>query len=230
MGQGRQADSGAVGEGVHMSTKKQRSIRLSNGPLKGAHAIGSNMTEVEHGDLTVLYSYEAPVAFLSPNGGYRTEKQWSKTTSTHIGKFFGRHGYDLKGAFKLPQDELERFVEEGRVPSEGRISGYPRTNPRHSRRERYVLVYQAGIANVFRVTSFNLSDYGRDAERLVQSDFRTAEAFARGLAAAGGIVKSAACNRAGDIAREKWTDDLDEQPFSDKFQPVDSSKGLSIND
>jgi hypothetical protein len=208
-----------------MKISKQKSIRLSNGPLGGVKQIGSNMTEVQHGDLTVLYSYETPVAFLSSQGGYRTEKKWSVTTAKHIGKFFAHHGYDAKGAFKIPQDELERFVEQGTS------SGLSwKGNPRRSRRERYVLVYQAGIANVFRVTSFNLSDYGRDAERLVQSDFRTAEAFARGLAAAGGIVKSAACNRAGDIAREKWTDDLDEQPFSDKFQPVDSSKGLSIND
>lgn len=101
---------------------------------------------------------------------------------------------------------------------------------RGKRSNRYVLVYQAGLANVFRVASFNLSDYGRDAERLMQADFRSCEAFARGLAEAGGIVKTAACNRAGDIIRETWTDDLDSQPFSEKFRPVDSSKGLSIND
>jgi hypothetical protein len=227
-----------------MKVSKRHSIRL-NAPLKGARAIGANMTEVEHGDLTILYSYKTPVAFLSPHGGYRTEKKWSVTTSKHIGKFFARHGYDVKGAFKIPQEELEGYVEAGSYfekdfpvtligdPEHAarqretvrRLTG--RDNPRRS---RYVLVYQAGLANVFRVTSFNLSDYGRDAERLLQSDFRTAEAFARGLAAGGGIVKSAACNRAGDIIREKWTDDLDSQPFSDKFHPVDSSKGLSIND
>jgi hypothetical protein len=53
------------------------------------------------------------VAFLSPQGGYRTEKQLSRTTSKHIGKFFARHGYDLKGAAKIPQDDLERFVTVG---------------------------------------------------------------------------------------------------------------------
>jgi hypothetical protein len=97
------------------------------------------------------------------------------------------------------------------------------------RRNRYVLVYQGGLANVFQVKSFNLSDYGREARRLLQSDFKTAESFARGIAAAGGIVKSAASNRAGDIIHEQWTEDLDSQPFSDKFRPVDNSKGLSIN-
>ena len=84
-----------------------------NAPLKGARQIGSNMTEVQHGDLTVLYSYETPVAFLSSQGGYRTEKKWSVTTAKHIGKFFAHHGYDVNGAFKIPQDDLERFVEQG---------------------------------------------------------------------------------------------------------------------
>jgi hypothetical protein len=86
--------------------------------------------------------------------------------------------------------------------------------------KRAVLVYQAGIANVFQVESFNMADYGRDARRLLQSDFRTCEAFARGLVAAGVKVTSAACNRAGDVAEQTWSEDLDEQPFSDKFCPV----------
>jgi hypothetical protein len=85
---------------------------------------------------------------------------------------------------------------------------------------RIVLVYQCGIANVFEVTSFNMSDYGRDARRLVQSDFRTCEAYAAGMAAAGCLVASAGCNMAGDIVNQKWTDDLDSLPFCDKFAPV----------
>ncbi|MES2367360.1 MAG: hypothetical protein V4563_15900 [Pseudomonadota bacterium] len=86
--------------------------------------------------------------------------------------------------------------------------------------ERAVLVYQAGIANVFAVDCFNFVASGRTATRLLQSDFRTAEAFARGLAAAGTRVASAGCNMAGDIARCGWSADLDAQPFSDKFSPV----------
>ena len=85
---------------------------------------------------------------------------------------------------------------------------------------RAVLVYQAGLANVFQVTSFNLSDYGRDARRLMQADFRSCEQFARGLQAAGVTVKTAACNMAGDIIGQPWSDDLDSQPFSDQFRPV----------
>jgi hypothetical protein len=114
MGQGRQADSGAVGEGVHMSvSKKQRSIRLSNGPLKILAQVAPNMTVVEHGDLTILYSYETPVALLAPSGGYMTEKKWSTTTSKHIGKFFAAYGYDKRGAGKLPQEDIEAIARAG---------------------------------------------------------------------------------------------------------------------
>jgi len=85
-----------------------------------------------------------------------------------------------------------------------------------------VLVYQAGIANVFTVESFNLSDFGRNAERIMQADFRTCENFARGLAFAGYDVATAACNQAGDITHAHWSTDLDAQPFSKEFHPVRS--------
>lgn len=90
--------------------------------------------------------------------------------------------------------------------------------PRVLTTQRAVLVYQAGIANVFAVDSFNLSDYGREAYRLVQGSFRECEAFARGLAAAGVLVKSAGCNQAGDIINATWSEDLG--PFRDKARPV----------
>lgn len=84
---------------------------------------------------------------------------------------------------------------------------------------RLVLVYQAGIANVFEVESFNLADFGREARRIYQGDFRTAESICYGAGLAGAIVRTAACNQAGDIATAHWSEDLDEQPFSDKFHP-----------
>jgi hypothetical protein len=83
-----------------------------------------------------------------------------------------------------------------------------------------VLVYQAGIANVFEVDCLNFSNFGRNAKRLLQSDFRTCESFARGLAYAGYFVASASCNQAGDIVDSQWSDDLENAPFSDKFNPV----------
>ena len=85
---------------------------------------------------------------------------------------------------------------------------------------RVMLVYQAGIANVFEVDSFNLADYGREAKRLIQSDFRTCEAFARGCAAMGAYVHSVHCNQAGDIANAQWSDDLDDAPFRESMRPV----------
>ncbi len=85
-----------------------------------------------------------------------------------------------------------------------------------------VLVYQAGIANVFEVDSADTTPGNRNAVRLMQSDFRTCEAFARGMVAAGAQVYSCACNMAGDIVDQQWTDDLESAPFSDKFRPVNS--------
>lgn len=99
--------------------------RRRNAPLHGVAAIGSNMTQAEHGDLTILYSYRTPVAFLSPKGGYVTDKFWSNTTSKHISKFFQLHGYDRKGAFKLPQEDLELFASAGRVGPQSSIRENP---------------------------------------------------------------------------------------------------------
>jgi hypothetical protein len=81
--------------------------------------------------------------------------------------------------------------------------------------KKAVLVYQGGLANVFEVKSFNLSDFGRNARRLIQSDFSTCEAFAKGLCVAGVTVRVAGCNQPGDIVNAKWTQDMDSLPFRD---------------
>lgn len=84
----------------------------------------------------------------------------------------------------------------------------------HGRKLRLVLVYQGGLANVFQVeykTPFN--------QRIYQGDFRTAENICYGAGLAGAVVRTSACNMAGDIAGQCWTTDLDSQPFSDKFHP-----------
>jgi hypothetical protein len=74
------------------------------------------------------------------------------------------------------------------------------------------LVYQAGIANVFEVER-------PDGLRrlLLQSDFQNCVSFVAGLRAAGVKVKTYACNRAGNIAGQTWTEDLDSAPWSEKF-------------
>lgn len=93
-----------------------------------------------------------------------------------------------------------------------------------SKIKKAVLVYQAGIANVFSVKSFNMTDYGREAIRIVQGDFHTCESIAYGLKCAGVKVMSATCNMAGDIVGQPWSDNLsdnlEDAPFSDKFHPV----------
>ena len=73
---------------------------------------------------------------------------------------------------------------------------------------RYVLVYQCGIANVFRVDSWNMADYGRVAERVLQGAYTTCIAFSRGLAEAGALVATAHCDLAGDIAGSHWTEGM----------------------
>ena len=56
--------------------------------------ISANQNEVELSDgTTVLFSYQTPVAAHIPGVGYvRTDKQWSRTTSKHIGQFIARNG------------------------------------------------------------------------------------------------------------------------------------------
>lgn len=83
----------------------------------------------------------------------------------------------------------------------------------------FALVYQAGIANVFKITEISLTEKVR--ERVYQGDFKSAENLVRGAKMAGAQTAVFACNMAGDIAKQNWTCNLDIQPFSDKFQCSD---------
>lgn len=88
---------------------------------------------------------------------------------------------------------------------------------------KFALVYQGGIANVFEVDHWDEIPECRNAKRILQSDFKEASAFARGLAYIPGVwVKTLACNQAGDIARMVWSTDLENQPYADKLCVVDS--------
>lgn len=76
-----------------------------------------------------------------------------------------------------------------------------------------ILVYQAGIANVFH---FNPQTGKRT--RVLQSDFRTCRDYVRGVRACGVQVQAAWCNEAGDIANSQWRyDNFDDAPFSESF-------------
>lgn len=56
--------------------------------------VGSNQTEVERGDgVTILYSYQTPVAaFVPGKGALCTTTKYSRTTSKHIGLAVQRWG------------------------------------------------------------------------------------------------------------------------------------------
>lgn len=88
-----------------------------------------------------------------------------------------------------------------------------------------MLVYQGGLAlaNVFEVNEHQYAAAGREAKRLLQGSFFECATFARGLGVAGVIVRTGACNKAGDIINEDWTGDLDSQPFSEQFKIVEAN-------
>jgi hypothetical protein len=85
---------------------------------------------------------------------------------------------------------------------------------------RYCLVYQAGIANVFLVDTFNLAKNAGGRKRILQSDFKNCESFSRGLAHADMSVASCYCNQAGDITNAKWRFNLEDAPFYEYMNPV----------
>ena len=51
--------------------------------------IGSNMTELDLGRVTILFSYSTPVAGMDEQGMFRTDRQYSPTTTRHINKYLG---------------------------------------------------------------------------------------------------------------------------------------------
>ena len=74
--------------------------------------IASNMTELVLNDGTVvLFSYETPVASITPDGEHhRTEKKWSVTTSKHIGKWYKFRSYDANRISIKPQDYFDNLI------------------------------------------------------------------------------------------------------------------------
>jgi len=69
--------------------------------------LGSNMTELNMGDVQVFFSYETPVAARLTDGSLvRTEQWYSATTSKHINKWL--QGCD---AVEVPQSVINDLVE-----------------------------------------------------------------------------------------------------------------------
>lgn len=82
--------------------------------------------------------------------------------------------------------------------------------------KQYVLVYQAGIANVFLCENGLYEVTGRS--RVTQNAFGPCEWFCRGLMEAGEAVAVAWCNKAGDITGDSWNYGcFDDAPFCEHF-------------
>jgi len=72
--------------------------------------IKSNMTELELGNIKVLFSYKTPVACYHPgkirtNPWFKTNKKWSRTTSKHINQWLNG-----QTAIEVPQESLDKFA------------------------------------------------------------------------------------------------------------------------
>lgn len=77
----------------------------SNGKLNIKN-VGSNMSELEVGGKSILFSYQTPVAGWDDQGAFRSEDFFSVTTSKHINKYLG--GKDI--GRKVPQSYIEGLV------------------------------------------------------------------------------------------------------------------------
>ena len=73
---------------------------------------GSNMTEVEFGDITVLVSYSTPVAAVVPGQGVlRTEKWFSGTTTKHINKWI-KANFPTATQTSVAQTDIEQIFDQ----------------------------------------------------------------------------------------------------------------------
>jgi len=78
---------------------------FSNGKLNIKN-VGSNMSELEVGGKSILFSYQTPVAGYDDQGAFRSEDFFSVTTSKHINKYLG--GKDV--GRRVPQTYIEGLV------------------------------------------------------------------------------------------------------------------------
>ncbi len=69
--------------------------------------IASNMTELQILGMSILFSYQTPVAGWDDKGAFRTEQKFSPTTSKHINKYLG--GKDVGRT--VPQSYITGLVD-----------------------------------------------------------------------------------------------------------------------
>lgn len=81
--------------------------------------IKANMTELEIGEITILFSYETPVAchingvrfrgrVVDRNGYCRTEKKWSATTTRHINQWLRDN--NAENVTERPQEYFDNLA------------------------------------------------------------------------------------------------------------------------
>ena len=73
-------------------------------------SVAKNQTELYIDGLTILVSYETPVAFASQPTG-KTDQFYSQTTVKHINSFFRRHNIDPKGVNMVPQQDIDQLLK-----------------------------------------------------------------------------------------------------------------------
>lgn len=71
--------------------------------------IKSNMTELEIGDKTILFSYKTPVAVIFENSNevWKTEQHYSATTSRHVNQWLKANGKET-----LATEVAQRYIDE----------------------------------------------------------------------------------------------------------------------
>lgn len=102
---------------------------MKNPPLHGVESVGPNMTEVRHGDLTILYSYKIPVLFYDRayGGFFLTDERGNSTTSRHMKRYLKLWGEDdasIKKMRRLPQGDINTAVQDGQFWASGRNPGH----------------------------------------------------------------------------------------------------------
>lgn len=75
--------------------------------------LASNMTEVETGKYSVLFSYKTPVAYklLGLSTVSITDKKWSQTTTRHINKWLASFQYDAP-TVKVSQESIDDLFDK----------------------------------------------------------------------------------------------------------------------
>lgn len=78
-------------------------------------SLGANVSELKFEKLSILISYETPVAVRGERGiCIKTSKVWSATTSRHINKWFAAEIKQGCPPFTKPQSYFDNLLQEAK--------------------------------------------------------------------------------------------------------------------